>query len=240
VELLDDSEDDENESTNNIMGAPVKKEGKTECAVSNIAKAEVRASKSCGSRTIANETINLLDDSDDDSDYDDDDNIYHDIRCVVAKTGKLGLVVEKVLDGFFVTDITEDSQIKEKIFLGDILKSIDGKRLNKLNLDQFTKTLQESKDKQKRRIYILRPKVIIKAKAGRLGLSLTKVPKGFIVTEIDKNSQLDGKILKDDILTSIDGARLSALDDQNIKIEVNTTSFKKHRRICILRKRKES
>ena len=239
VELQDDSDDDEKGSTDRIVAAAVKEESKPEYVVANLVKTEVQSSKSCGLRTIANETISLLD-SDDDSDYDDDSYINHDIRCVVARAGGLGISVKKVLEGFFVWNIESNSQLIGKIFHGDILKSIDGKRLNKLNLEQNYDYLKESADKQKRRIYVLRSKIAVKAKAGPLGLSLSKVQEGFLVSYVNEDSQLVGKVFQDDILTSIDGTSFSELNDESVSIEVRKTSYKTQRRICIIRKRKEN
>ena len=237
VDLQDDSEDDEIGSTDRIGAAAVKEESKPECAVDNLVKTEVQSSKSFGLRSIANQTISLLD-SDDDSDYDDDSYINHDIRCVVVRAGGLGISFKKVLEGFFVWSIESNSQLIGKIFLGDILKSIDGKRLNKLSYEQTCNFLKESADKQKRRIYVLRSKVAVKVKAGPLGLQLSKVEEGFLVTDVNDDSQLVGKVFQDDILTSIDGARFSELNDENVLIEVKKTSNKTQRRICIVRKRK--
>jgi PDZ domain-containing secreted protein len=141
------------------------------------------------------------------------------------------------LEGFFVWDIKRNSQFIGKIFLGDILKSVDGKRLNKLDHNQFMKHLKESTDKQKRRIYALRSKIAIMAKGGALGLSLSKVKEGFLVSDIDQDSQLVGKIFQDDILTSIDGTRLSELHDGSLLILIKKTFDKNQRRICIIRKR---
>ena len=235
MELLDDSDDDVKEPTGKISGRSVKQEkGNVKCETSRLVKNEMRSPTSNNS---ANGTINLLNDSDDDDDY-DDDNADFDIRCTVAKAGELGISFEKVSEGFFINNIEIDSQLAGKVFLGDILKSIDGKRLSDLDHDHFTKELKESNDKQKRRIYLLRSKITIKAKAGGLGLAVNKVSEGFVVSKINRDSQLAGKVMKDDILISIDGTRLSVLGEIEFSREVQKHSQKSKRRICILRKKK--
>ena len=195
VELLDDSDDDVKEPTGKISGRSVKQEeGNVKCETSRLIKNEMRSPKSKSWNNSANGTISLLNDSDDDDDYDDNADFIF-VDCTVAKAGELGISFEKVSEGFFINNIETDSQLAGKVFLGDILKSFDRKRLRDLDHDHFTKELKESNDKQKRRIYILRSKITIKAKAGGLGLAVNKASKGFVVLEINRDSQLAGKVI---------------------------------------------
>ena len=237
VELLDDTEDNNMETSHNAKTGSVKKVTNVDCEISDSIKTEAVSPKCYGLGPIPNETISLLDSSDDDSNYDDDDYIDFNIRSVVARAGKLGLEFEKVEKGFMVREIRKESQFIGKIFLGDILKSIDGKRLSKLEVDQFMKQLEESSGKRKRRIYVLRAKVAVTAQAGGLGLVIEKVPKGFVIRDIKEDSQLLGKVFKDDILISINGIQLSKLDD--VSRELKEGFNNSQRRICILRKQKE-
>jgi hypothetical protein len=237
VELLDDSEDDEAEPTDTIRPPAVKEEVKTECA--RFVKTEIPSSESSGRHRISNETINLLDSSDDDSDYDEGDNTDYDVRCVVVEAGELGMKVGKVPEGFFVASISKDSQLAGKLFLGDILKSMDGKRLSKLDMYEFTTQLKESSNKRKRRLYVLRPKVALRIKAGKLGLSLDKSLEGFHVSKVNRDSQLLGKVFVGDIITSVDGTRLVDLDEDNGLMAFHNTFDKADRRICIIRRRKD-
>ena len=131
VELLDDSDDDVKEPTGKISGRSVKQEeGNVKCETSRLIKNEMRSPKSKSWNNSANGTISLLNDSDDDDDYDDDADF--DIRCTVAKAGELGISFEKVSEGFFINNIEIYSQLAGTVFLGDILKSIDRKRLSDL------------------------------------------------------------------------------------------------------------
>lgn len=231
LEILDDSEDD-----GKISPAAVKREDNTNRATLNVVKKEMHFHQPFGVKAGQPETISLLGLSDDDSDYDDDDNIDYYIRCVVASSGSLGIRVQKDPKGFMISEIFNDSQLTGKVFLGDILKSIDGKRLSQLEFEQLTRDLQESTNKRKRRIYILRPKIVFEIMDDLQYLTLEHSSEGCAVSKIDYRSKLTGKIRIGDILTSIDGMRLGDLNTCGVS-EIQHRKQQKMLRICVLRKK---
>jgi hypothetical protein len=100
----------------------------------------------------ASETIDLFSDSDDDDDFLDSHYVY-------AKPGSMGLTVtkdDKYPDGFIVTDVRLNSQLRGKVFVGDVLTTLDGRRLKSINQTEFANMCNASYSQPSRRICILR------------------------------------------------------------------------------------
>jgi hypothetical protein len=101
----------------------------------------------------ASETIDLLSDSDD-----DDDDVFES-HNVYAKPGSIGLTVrrdDKYPDGFIVTNVRSNSQLAGKVFVGDVLTTLDSRRLKSLSLSEFENLCNASSGQPSRRIYIER------------------------------------------------------------------------------------
>jgi hypothetical protein len=102
----------------------------------------------------ASETIDLLSDSDDD----DDDDLFES-HYVYAKPGSIGLTVDKddkYPDGFIVKNVRLDSQLAGKVFVGDILTTLDGRRLKSIDQAEFANMCNASSRQPSRRVCILR------------------------------------------------------------------------------------
>jgi hypothetical protein len=101
----------------------------------------------------ASETIDLL------SDSDDDDDDFFESHYVYAKPGSLGLTVVKdnrYPDGFVVTNVRLNSKLAGKVFIGDVLTTLDGRRLKSINQAEFADMCNASSGQPSRRICILR------------------------------------------------------------------------------------
>ena len=102
----------------------------------------------------ASETIDLLSDSDDD----DDDDLFES-HYAYAKPGSIGLTVDKddkYPDGFIVKNVRLNSQLAGKVFVGDILTTLDGRRLKSIDQAEFANMCNASSRQPSRRICILR------------------------------------------------------------------------------------
>jgi hypothetical protein len=74
----------------------------------------------------------------DDSDDDDDDIIEG--FYVYAKPGSIGLIVrrdDKYPDGFIVTNVPSNSQLAGKVIVGDVLTTLDSRRMKSLSVVEF-------------------------------------------------------------------------------------------------------
>ena len=110
-------------------------------------------SSSNGDKTKANAIIDLL------SDSDDDDDDVGEMLVVYARSGSLGLVVDRedtILDGFVVKTVRVDSQLKGRVCIGDIITSFDSRRLEEKNQEELAHMIQESSNRPERRICIRR------------------------------------------------------------------------------------
>ena len=101
----------------------------------------------------ASETIDLL------SDSDDDDNEWLESHDVYAKPGSLGLSAardSKHPDGFTVKTVLSNSQLAGKVFVGDVLATLDGRRLKSIDQAEFDNMCDAASRQLSRRICILR------------------------------------------------------------------------------------
>ena len=109
-------------------------------------------SSSNGDKTKANAIIDLL------SDSDDDDDDVGEMLVVYARSGSLGLVVDRedtILDGFVVKTVRADSQLKGRVCIGDVITSFDSRRLEEKNQEELAHMIQSS-NRPSRRICIRR------------------------------------------------------------------------------------
>ena len=93
------------------------------------------------------------------SDSDDDDDDVGEMLVVFAGSGSLGLVVDRedtILDGFVVKTVRADSQLKGRVFIGDIITSFDSRRLEEKNQKELYYMIKESSNRPSRRICIRR------------------------------------------------------------------------------------
>jgi C-terminal processing protease CtpA/Prc len=144
---------------------------------------------------------------------------------VVAPPGKLGIVIERRVEGPTVQKIRDESPLLSQLVVGDIIIAVNGVSCRAMAASEVTKLMVESAEQQRTLVVLTKPETVgitetgvrkavptdgmvekvIMAPPGRLGIVIDSREAGPVVLKIRSDSPLLGQIQVGDVVIEVNG-----------------------------------